>query len=616
MAANKPRQRFLDEKSALDTLPIFITMSSQTARLGTVTRRVQQVMLPPLFPSVVRNVIYPIYRGLRGDRLLTMLEELERNQWLSKEELEELQWRNLVHFLGLVVTHVPYYRKLFGEAGLAIEEINNPGDLRKIPFLTRDIIRRESNQLITTDPLRRGYPSSTGGSTGEPLYFFNDQAAGPLRRANTLRGSRWAMVDIGDKQAIFWGFSLDRPAKNRAAESIKNYFNNILPLSTFDMSDDTMKQYISRLRFYKPDYIIGYPSALAIFAEYCKRNSIRISYPKAVITSGERVFPSQREIIEEVFSCSVFDRYGSREFSSVAHECKERRGLHIFSDLFFVEVIHESGRPAESGEVGELVVTDLNNLYMPFVRYRTGDLAVPTDRTCACGRGFPLLDRIEGRAFDFIVTPSGKRVGGFFWTWLSRAVPGIKQFQIEQRSRGEVTFRIVPGPDWDNGNQQILEEKIKETCGESFRVKFMIADEIPLTPSGKSKFIISNLEERLVVKSKIHKATITGANEDGLDCLTIDEKLMEYGNLVPNEQVLIVDNTNGARIETVVLPGERGSGKIVIGGAASRHVHEGDEVSIMAFTWSDDIHSEFSNVLVDENNRFLRYLIEKAGDKL
>jgi phenylacetate-CoA ligase len=353
-------------------------------------------MLPPLFPHLVRNVIFPIYRGLRGDRLLPMLEELERNQWLTRAEIEEIQWRKVENLLGQAATHVPYYRKLLHDAGVKIEDIQNPNDFRDIPFLTKEIIHREGRRLVTTDPFRRGNASSTGGSTGEPLFFYNDTFAGPIRRANTLRSYRWAKVDIGDKQAIFWGFALDRPMKERIKDSVKNYFNNIATFSTFDMSEETMRCYAARLRFYKPDYIVGYPSALTLFAEFCTQSAIAVTRPKAVFSNGERIFPDQRDILEEAFQCPVFERYGSSEFAGVAHECEEHNGLHIFNDLFLVEVIHESGRPARNGEIGELIVTDLSNLYMPFIRYRTGDLAVPTDRECPCGRGLPLLDRIEG----------------------------------------------------------------------------------------------------------------------------------------------------------------------------------------------------------------------------
>lgn len=573
-------------------------------------------MVPPLLPAFVRNVIYPVYRGLRGDRVLSILEELERNQWLTPEEIEELQWRKLMGFLQQIATHVPYYRDLFAEAGLKADGIQNPTDLRRLPLLTKEKIRELGSRIVTKDPLKKGYPSSTGGSTGEPLYFYCDYAAGPVRRANAFRGYRWAGIDIGDKQAFFWGYSLTKPFKERIQEGFKNYFNNIMYLSTFDMSESSMRKYAARLRCYRPNLVVGYPSALALFAEYCRRTRTVVPRPTAVITSGERAYPHQREIIGEVFSSPVFDRYGSREFANVANECEEHIGLHVFSDLFYVEVIHESGRPAQSGEVGEIVVTDLSNLYMPFLRYRTGDLAIPTTRRCACGRGLPLLDRIEGRTFDSIVTPDGKAVGGFFWTWLSRAVPGIRQFQIEQRERSGIIFRIVPGPEWHDESRSDLEAKIKENCGEGFRIMFALVDEIPLSPAGKSKFIISNIEERLVVKSKIHKAHITGEVPEEMDCLIIDEALMEKSNIAPLEKVLIVDNTNGARVESIALKGEKGSGVIIAGGAAARYIRTGDEVSIMSFTWSDDPKKHFNSILVDEDNRFVRYLKEIAGEKL
>jgi aspartate 1-decarboxylase len=326
------------------------------------------------------------------------------------------------------------------------------------------------------------------------------------------------------------------------------------------------------------------------------------------------MFPHQAEIIREVFRCPLFDRYGSNEFATVAQDCDQHKGFHVFSDLLHVEVIHESGRPAQSGEVGELVVTDLMNLYMPFLRYRTGDLAVPTVRTCTCGRGFPLLDRIEGRTFDAVVSADGKSAGGFFWTYLSRVVPGIKQFQIEQRERSGVIFRIVPGPEWKDEYQKELEGKIKENMGRGFGVSFEMVREIPLTKAGKFRFISSKLGERLVVKSKIHKAKVTGAAHGKLDCVIVDEELLALSNIAPFERVLLVDNTNGARLESFVVKGRKGSGEVVVSGAVAHHVRVGDEIILMAFTWSEQTAGFFKNILVDEHNRFVRYLTEVHGD--
>jgi aspartate 1-decarboxylase len=259
------------------------------------------------------------------------------------------------------------------------------------------------------------------------------------------------------------------------------------------------------------------------------------------VTSGETLSLEQRETIERFFGCAVFDRYGGVEFNNVAQECREHNGLHIFSDLVYAEVLSTENEPVKPGEVGELVITDLRNHYMPFIRYRTGDLAVQSDRKCPCGRGLPLLERIEGRSF---------------------------------------------GP----------------------------VDDIPLGPSRKSRAIESGTEDRLVVKSKIHKARITGERPEEMDCLVVDEKLLELTNISDGEKVLIVDNTNGARVETFVVKGERESGEITVRGAASRHIHAGDEVSIMAFAWLDGSEKSFENILVDERNRFVRYLTEIAGE--
>ncbi len=501
-------------------------------------------MVPPLHPPIVRNVIYPIYRGLRGDTLLPMLELFERNQWLAPDELEDMQWRMLYDLIAKSATYVPYYAELFRGSGIAPDGISNWDDFRKVPILTKDSIREAGKRIITTDPTRRGFPLKTGGRTGEPLHFFGDVAAGPVRRANTLRCNRWTGVDVGDRQALL----LEHPAaptfKGRFVEGVKNYFNNVIYLSASDMSDDSMRRYAEILRKYGPAVIVGYPSSLQLFCRFCKREGIVGIAPTAVVTSGETLSLEQREAIESFFSCPVFDRYNCVEFDNVAHECREHNGLHLFSDLVYAEVLGAGNEPVKPGEVGDLVITDLRNYYMPFIRYRTGDLAAQSDRKCPCGRGLPILERVEGRSTGPVIESE---------TAISRKRPSV-----EPASEG-----------------------------------------------------------RLIVKSKIHKARITGERPEEMDCLVVDEKLLELSNITVGEKVLIVDNTNGARIETFAVGGKRESGEITACGAASRHIHAGDEVSIMAFAWSDGSSADgFKNILVDEGNRFVRYLTEIAGEML
>ena len=451
-------------------------------------------MLPPLPPMLIRRFFYPLYRSLKRDNIVSILDELDRNQWLPRADVEEIQRGKLRKLLEQAAVHVPYYRDLFRERGIEIEALGSPADLQAIPFLTKKLIRENKERLVTEDPGRRGLASNTGGSTGDTLFFYCDRAAAPVRRANTMRQLRNLGVEIGDRQLKLWGFSFDKSLKQRIVEGTKYFFNNLRCISSFSMSDRVMMEYADLERSFKPHMILAYPSALAAFSEFCKRKSLKLHRPKTIVSSGEKLYPHQRELIEEVFGAPVYDRYGSREFADIACECPEREGLHLMNDLYVVEVIHESGRIAEEGETGEIVITDLSNYYMPFIRYRTGDLAVPSGKQCSCGRSLPMLERIEGRAFDTIRTPDGKSMGGFFWTYLSRAVPGIRSFQVEQNEINGVIFRIVPGPDWKNEYTKVLEEKVRENCGENFGADFRLVDEIPLTPSGKSKFIISHLE--------------------------------------------------------------------------------------------------------------------------
>lgn len=453
-------------------------------------------MLPVIPPALIRKVIYPTYRALRRDKLLSVLLELERDQWLPREEIEQLQWQRLSRLLEEISQHVPYYRDMFSSLSMRAEDVRTWDDFRKIPFLTKEIIREQAARLITGDGKRKGAPSSTGGSTGEPLYFYVDKESGLFRRANGIRVARWLGADIGDRQALLWGLHLGQSIKERFSEALRNWATNTLYLSSFDMSESSIETYLEKLRRFRPRILTGYPSALTSMAEYCRSNAKKVPGFQAIVTSGEMLFPHQRELLEDVFSSPVFDRYGCREFAGIAQQCERRQGLHVFTDLLVVELIHESGREARSGEAGEVVVTDLFNYYMPFVRYKIQDMAVASEGACSCGRGLPVLQSIEGRSFDVVITPSGKSVGGFFWTWLSRSVPGIEGFQIEQDRLDGIVFRIVRGALWRDEYAANLESRIKENCGADFSVKFEFVEKIPLTSTGKLRFISSKIGPR------------------------------------------------------------------------------------------------------------------------
>ena len=240
-------------------------------------------MLPPLPPSLVRHFIYPAYRVFRNDNVLPILEELERNQRLPGERIEGIQRGKLMKLLEHASRHAPYYRDLVRENNIRIDEIESPSDLGPIPFLTKKIIGENKERLVTEDASRKGYASSTGGSTGDTLYFYCDSAAASIRRANTARQLGNLGVGIGDRQMKLWGFDFDKSFGKRFADGAKNFFNNLRCISSFDMSDPALREYAALERSFKPQVIVAYPSALTFFSEFCRKASMGGNSPKAVV---------------------------------------------------------------------------------------------------------------------------------------------------------------------------------------------------------------------------------------------------------------------------------------------------------------------------------------------
>jgi phenylacetate-CoA ligase len=254
-----------------------------------------------------------------------------------------------------------------------------------------------------------------------------------------------------------------------------------------------MWQYVKQLNKHKPKLFVSYPSPLATFAKFTLENDIKIPSIKSIITSAETLYSWQRSIIEKAFECSIYDRYGTREFGNIAHECNKHEGYHINLERFYIEILNEKGCPADPKEIGEIIITDLDNYGFPFIRYRIEDMAIPSNKLCSCGRGLPLIEKIEGRSFDIVIAPNGNKIAGTFWTLTFRAIPGIDSFQIEQISLNKLIVKIVPTSRYSKSAEQTILKKIIEKCGNEMEIRFVYIDKIPLTKSGKMRFVISTL---------------------------------------------------------------------------------------------------------------------------
>lgn len=408
------------------------------------------------------------------------------NEKMNLLEIQDLQENKLRNLISFVLKNNDYYKEL------NIDNINNLNRLKDIPTLSKSQISENFSKLMSkTLPADRFISYSTSGSTSATTKFYIDAK---LRNDGLgLRSDSWAGWNPGDPILYIWGAERDMNMSIRRLIKHSPLFYNIKILSAYYMSLENIREYAQFISKYKPKIIIGYPSTLEYFSLIIEKFKYDLYKPKAVITTGETIYESQRKIIEDTFACKVFNRYASREFDIIASECEVHDGLHIAEDHLIVEILKEDGSACGVGEIGELVITDLDNYVFPLIRYKIGDLGEFYFKTCSCGRKFKLIKMIEGRTFDLIVGINGNKVTGSFFTLLRNQVLGIRQFQIIQNQIDTLEIKLVVDDYFNDIEKNKMIKIIKEKLGYNMIINIQVVNLIPLTKTGKHRWIISNV---------------------------------------------------------------------------------------------------------------------------
>lgn len=443
----------------------------------------------------------------RGRALHRNLKELLHTQWLSPEEIAGIQLAKIKHLVKHAFTNVPFYRQRFREIGLHPNDIKTLDDFRQIPALTREDIKRAPELFVATNYPRQALkPGATGGSTGEPLKFYQTAEWGHSNWATIQRNRTWFGFQEGCKQAWIWGREEDLPSfqgdlLSFRLEQFKAWLRRQKWLNSFDMSEDKMQAFAETLALFQPEFIFGYTSSLWVFAQYLKKNGITDIRPKAVQGGADMLYDFQRELIEEVFGCPMINHYATMELGIIGAECLERR-LHVAAETRYLEMIN-GGQPAEPGETGEVVATDLTNFAMPFIRYKNGDLASLEDQPCPCGRGLPVLRELMGRKSDFFTTPEGKLISGLYFVHRLRGWPGVRKYRVHQSSIDKIEILFEAGDDLDKGWVESRRQEFQAHVGESVKLSFKRVDHIPLTRVGKHLFTTSAVPLDLSTKKDL-----------------------------------------------------------------------------------------------------------------
>ncbi len=451
----------------------------------------------------VRHLTYPLWLKKQGwKNILKHRKELEKTQHLSREEILELQRQKLLALLIHAYQNSEFYRQRFADAGLRPEDLKTPEDFRRLPVFKKEDVRDRLDSILSRNfSPERLVKTATGGTTGSSFIFYRDLDCHLQRQAIDLVYNLWADWRTGDKIAILWGAPQDLAGYPAFKQKLKNMLvDRNITLDFFQVTPQSLKEFARRMAKFRPKIIYGYSQAVYLLAQYVHQNLSGKIEAKSAVCTAEPLYPAQRELIEKTFACQVFDRYGSREFGLMASECEKHSGYHLVADSVYLEILKE-GRPTQPGETGEIVITDLLNYGMPFIRYKIGDQGAWEEKECSCRCKLPLLRNLVGRDTDFLVTPEGGVISGvaimaLLTQYGSRT--GIAQMQIIQTALQEMIIKVVRGPKFSSADILHLKTTLHKLFGSPARLEFEFVSEIPQEKSGKFRYTISYVKPGLV----------------------------------------------------------------------------------------------------------------------
>jgi len=452
----------------------------------------------------VNSIAWPPLPATSGAARLAVLFQLEQSQWWSEEKIRQHQFLQLVPLLKHSASHVPYYQDKL--KGLPLSSPLTEEQWSSIPILTRDMVQKSGDQLrATAIPKSHGKLSKqfTSGSTGKPVEVLGTDITAFFWNVFTLRDHLWHGRTLDNKLAVIRR-TLDERAKAPHGMPSKNWGRATAGmvttgptslLSIFTPVSEQVKWLIKE----QPDSLLTNPSVLQDLAFYCKREGIDIPSLKEVRTISEALPEGLRELCDEVWGAKLVDVYSSIELGYLAMQCPKHEHYHVQSEGVLVEVLDENNKPCSPGEVGKIVITNLHNYATPLIRYELGDY-VEVGEPCDCGRGLPVIKKIQGRYRGMITLPSGERSWPDVGLVKLQDIAPIEQFQLVQKSLQDIVVKLVLPRPMKEEEKQTLTELFHQTLRHPFNITFEQLDDIPRSPGGKYEEFISELESAPKVK--------------------------------------------------------------------------------------------------------------------
>ena len=402
-------------------------------------------------------------------------------------EMSDFQLEKLKKLLSHCYYNVEFYRDIMTKKKINPKDIKSKDILKEFPIITKETIQTNYRDFIPLNikDLKGVKASQTGGTTGSILVKRTDANVRSSTWASFMRFYDWMKVSENDHKLRLMGGHINNDlSRMHKLKNALNYFlTNTRSFNTYDLSESNIQSIINELKKDKYKLLKGYSQNLYFLSQIFKDRNLYFNVP-AITTTAEPLMPEQRDFFKEVFKAESYDQYGCGEIGGIAYECDQHQGLHVTEERVLLEF----------SDTNDMIITDLDNYSMPYIRYNNGDQAVLSPEPCTCGRKSLLLKQILGRTCDYLTCTDGKQLHwAYFWHLLFDTNIAVKRkmkkFQVLQKSVSQIDFRIVSDP-LDSTDKEILEGYIREKLG-NVNVTFIQEMEIEPSVSGKFRPVVN-----------------------------------------------------------------------------------------------------------------------------
>jgi len=441
-----------------------------------------------------QHVLFPAEGMLRGIPLTRRYREFSQAQWWPRAKLDAYREQKLRHLVAHAYDTVPFYRRRMDRAGVRPEEIRTANDLQRLPIVRRaDVIEHVQSMISTSIDQKHLRKGSSSGSTGRVVTSYH--TADSLGAAFAAERVGWSMAGypFGARRCVVWGNPVAVNEQwSKPGSRLKQWAYGDRRIPAFGLSDASgVEAALRLLKDFRPDYLWGYPNAIYFLALRARDAGIGDLSCAGVLTTAETVYDHQREAIADVFG-PVFDGYGSGEVPGVAYQC-----LHGAYHVVEPHVIMQYGEGRPDGP-RELLLTDLDNLGMPLIRYAVGDLAVADGEPCACGRTWETMKRVAGRTADLIALPGGGAllIPSFFGSALLKRLPSVRHYQVAKVSPECIVLRLAVAQPLQDCERSLIRHELEAYLDGKIAFAIEEVEKLQLTSSGKFKLVVDETKVR------------------------------------------------------------------------------------------------------------------------